>query len=712
MNETAYFSAEEIARFNIQNLPDLIEGALKMGGKVTQDYTLYAGAGHRNTFLFKIHKYDPLTEEYQDQMTIEHKDNEISAKEKDMVKFTLDNINGIYSSVRHIKGLAFRAKEPNIQVQESVHVTFNLDMIDFNRISVNLSKVSINSLNFGESTSKFPSNISNILILSSDGLRLFYNNGLLDISDIATELVGQLNKLENQLTKIFNTSSKIVLNQSWVYSTLVDLEPLYHLYDIGSMKRMGSERPVVGYLFSQKDIISNIFENVTSDTVKGLLNAGASARLDISLDTVWDHNLNLTISDGFLFKGYTPINNTGSIGNTFVLSPAQASELMIVSTNAARYHSSKANVSVVIDVHEIDILSFTEYLASIDIDAEGILHYVKMEPDSKFARALPKRMSLEYFNSDVMRLMYTEKLLTLEDIEESVYSIIRENISKMLEEDTKMKVNFNENLLEFDSDILHMDHNEPVTFDIHSSGKMRITGERSVRMGGFITKQLELPLPGVKYWNVTYKLLLPKYINVLGQPRVGNSTVEYSAPIVNQGSDGRDELRVTIYGESKEGYKDEVLEINIKVDIDITLWFFLSKIIIPIGLFTILILVIVVLKLFYRYKVKKIDELLSDPEVVIEEEDYSSSMRGRSYKTPKRGAIEKERHIREIDVDSTSSTDYKEQLSDIMPRGVIKKKGKYRSWGNRKTRTSKTKPKPVGRRSKAGHAGTKRRRRH
>jgi len=309
-------------------------------------------------------------------------------------------------------------------------------------------------------------------------------------------------------------------------------------------------------------------------------------------------------------------------------------------------------------------------------------------------------MTLDYYNSDALRLVYTEGLLDLEEIEDSLYSMIEENISNMLEEDVKMFIDFNEELLEFDGDVANMADSQPVTFGIRSRGKMRITENKLVRMGGLVTKQLELPLIGVKYWNVSYKLVLPKYIHILGRPKVKNSTIDYMGPMLDRNSEDRDELYISINGQTLEDDFNDALEVNIKMDIDISIWFFLSKIVIPIILFIILCIVIVFLKLHRRYKKKKIDQLMSDPDVVVDEGEDTEGMGGRSFKKPSRVVTEKDRRKMAIDTKVIRKEDYSARLEELRPMRAmgLEKSGKKGRRRGRKHKPSRGKRKDAGRR--------------
>jgi hypothetical protein len=285
MNETMYFTEEEISRYDIKSLSDLIEGSLKLGAKVTQDLTLYAGAGYKVSYGLKVHHFEPTSEDYKDQLSITHKSNEVTSINKERVKFTLDNRNGIYSSIRNINNIALRANIPNVQTKESVHINFDIDMKEFDSVVLNQSTITIHSLYLRESVSKLPSNFSDIIFLAADGIRLFYDNGIFVESDLEGDIDAQLTRFENQLTRNFNATTHVVINLSWNYNTITELEPLYYLQDTGSLSRMGSERAIVGYLSTPVMINSKVFENVSSSTVEGLLNGGAIGRLELAIST-------------------------------------------------------------------------------------------------------------------------------------------------------------------------------------------------------------------------------------------------------------------------------------------------------------------------------------------------------------------------------------------------------------------------------------------
>ena len=676
LNASAFFSSSELEKYNIQSLSDLLDGSLKMGSKVTMDLRLVARAGYKMIYEFIAPKYTATSDKYYDQLLISHILNEAPSSSKERVRFSLDNTAGVVSTYRLIKNLVLRNREPNQQTKEAISFKFELDMPSFDAVTIGNSTIQINSLSLSDSQHDLPSNITDNLIFSTDGLRLYYNNGIIDLSDIESALSSEFSRLENQFTRVFNDTTRVSFSATWELSTITSMEPLYFLSNTDSLLRMGAERPILGQLHCEQVVSANLFDNVSSDAVIGLLNAGVIAKLDLSISSQYSYTYNLSIPSGLIFRGQKSDFQSPTGGFGYTLTRAESTDLILTSEDPVKYSSSMANISVKIDFHKLEILGLSEYLAYVRINADGQLHYIEIEQNSKFARALPKGMTIGYYNSDALRLAYTAGLLDLEEIQESMYSIIKENISQMLKEQLKMTVTFNPEMLEFDGDIDHMDDLVPISFKIRASGKMKITEERLVRMGGFVTKKLKLPLQGVKYWNVTYKLILPEHVKILGSPKVENNSVDYSGPFIETTSSGRDELRLTIYGDPLEGYDSDALEVNMEVDIDITLWFFLSQIMIPIILFIILCIVIVALKVYRHYKETRLDKLLREPELMVEEEDTTSGISGRSIKKPSKQMYIKERRRKDInELEFDSETDYKEQLREIMPRQVMKDKG-------------------------------------
>lgn len=682
LTESAFFSEYELMKYNIQNLPDLIEGSLKAGATITQDLKLFANAGHKNSYLFHVKNLGTSEGASHDQLSIEQENNEISSLNKDKVKLTIDNTIGDSYFIKPIKNFTLKVVEPNQQKKENIDIEFNIEMVDIDEILIKDSKISVHALNLRETVKKLPTNFSDLAILSADGIRLFYYNGIINLTELEQDLDFELRKIELEFSKMLNTSSGVSLFLDWNISSVLDLLPLYHLDEMGSYDRMGTVPPIVGTLFSNDIINYNYFGNYSDDLLIGLLNAGAVADLDLSIDTNYDYTFNLTLHNDLLLlnKIHTGIDIIGR--QWYRLNSNDLKHLKIGSKKSVNYESSKANIEVKIDIHEIDIVSFTEYVASVKIESTGILHHLKMDPNTRFSMALPKKVTLDYFNSDALRLIYSEDLLDFEDVEEDIYSAIRENISKMVKEDFSLSVDFDEDRLTFDGDIDNMDDKIPVKFNIQASGKMRIKENKMVRMGGFITKQIEIPMTGMKNWNVTYILILPQYIDIYGSPWVNNNGFNYSGPIVEQNSDGRYELRLQVIGATEE---ENEIEVVVNVEIDITIWFFLNKIIIPLLLFIILLILIIVIKVRRRQKSKKLEKLLEDEEMSIDDDyysvepDYYSHDHHGDERAYKRGwdqssigsSIPKKRgggKTRRIDYDSGVGDDYSQQLRELVPR--------------------------------------------
>lgn len=678
---SAYFNEDELAKYDIQSASDLLEGSLKVGATITQNIKLFANAGHKNRYIFNVPLLGTIPDQSQNQLIIAHPYlDEITPRNNYKVQFTNDNTYGNISFVKHIKGLELRARYPNKQTKENIRINFDFNMHDFDNININKSRVLINSVKLKNTLVKLPSNITDIEILSADGIRLFYENGIINLQELQTELDSELAKIRDEIMGVLNISTEIILGINWSMASVSGVVPMYHLTDTVSLKRMGSERPISGYLYSHNSLKPGYFESVSSLVIKGLLNAGAKGEVDLKIKTGYDYIINLTLPPGFRIENLPHLPSSIKSVYEYFIEPDKLEQLIFVSEKPTYYHSSEADVEVRIDFHEIEVLGFNEYKGSVKIDSVGILQHIKVDPDSRFSKALPEQITMDYYNSDALRLLYTEKLLNLSEIEDDMYLIIKENVSKMLDEDLKMRVDFDEEMLKFDGNVSRMDDVIPINFQIHASGKMRITEERLVRMGSFVTKQIELPLSGIRYWNVTYILILPQYIDILGSPWVEETSTDYFGPIVERNSDGRYVLEITIHGDSEE---IEEFEIIVNLDIDLTIWFFLSKIVIPLVLSIVLLILIIVITFMRRYKAKKLKKMQEEEDLLVEEEEYHSRRGVRAIFSWREETLDKapasydEKRFRKQKVPETDE-DYSERLRELAPGIGSEKKKRFR----------------------------------
>jgi hypothetical protein len=720
LNEDSYFSQQEQTRYNIRHFEDLIEGTLKMGATVTQNLKLFANAGHINTFIFNVKQFSIShrggrggsdsrqgQELEHDQLLIDHPESTVSSPDKSMVSFTLDNSNGLSYVTKSIKGLKLYSKKPNRMIREKVEIEYNFDLRDYDTLIINNSKITINALKLDRLLSDLPSNFSNLAILSADGIRLFFNNGIVNLSRLDAELEMELDRISGEFEQVLNTTTLVDLGIKWDSDSVVNLTPLYYLDDTNKYYRMGSERQVTGYLSSMNTIKLGLVEDASVELVRGLLNAGAKATLDISIKSKYNYKYNLTLPVGANLFGHNPIDLTNEGRYKYLLSPLQLKKIVLESNIAPRYASSKASIEVDIDLHEIEILGFTEYKGHIKVTARGTLNHLLMEPNSRFSRSLPKEMTMDYFNSDALRLIYTEELLNFTEIEDEMYSVLQENITKLLDEDFKMHVDFDSARLKFDGNVDLMNDVEPIYFRIEASGKMRISENRLVKMGGFITKQIQLPTAGVENWNVTYNFILPKYIEIIGNPWVSETNTEYVGPNVDESTDNRYKLSVTIVGdqpaESETADYSEEFELEINIDIDITLWFFLNKIVLPIVLMIILIITIIMISILRRRKKKRLAKLKDELGLTVDDEDLlelneTQTGTDTGIWTPiKRDGFN--RRFRNKNISGTKryatgyrqDEDYSERLRELVPEQEKRQNRPPRSMVGNQTRTQKQK---------------------
>jgi len=212
IDEHAYFSDSELNEYNITNVNELIEGSLKMGAKITQTLKLGAKAGHYNEFEISVPRYSLY--QHPDQLTISHPKDEDKESDYLVVK-RIDNKDGNQSEFEYLHDIVLRASNPTpalkTGVKEEVYIQLELDVINFNEIYLRDSILEISVVDLRESTIELPQNITELYFMSSDGIRLFYENGVIDETDIQDEINEELTKTSDSLEEKLNSTNPIDL---------------------------------------------------------------------------------------------------------------------------------------------------------------------------------------------------------------------------------------------------------------------------------------------------------------------------------------------------------------------------------------------------------------------------------------------------------------------------------------------------------------------
>ena len=357
-----------------------------------------------------------------------------------------------------------------------------------------------------------PSFISNLDFMPSDGVRLFIDNGFFSWNNVYQKTIKPLEeKMKSTIEEsVFNQTLDITFN--WDEETTTDsLTP----YEINNM----NNDPAIKAILKDSNVDLQIYD-ITSRAVFGLINSGAEANItkeDINfgddLNKIgYDYNVTLYLPDGLYLDGlnvYTWNETTSYFGE-------------FESEIAPSYDEQEKNTIIVIEVTSTDLnlLSFftgkTEFTFGIDFKETS--NYNVTELPEEFS--LPEKVSLNYLNSDALRLCIEEKAFSQDDVDvflnsekEAFEQILRNMLSGLDINANVNKGNF-EKSLQWDGDISNMDAETPVEVDSSAHSSYPIPFELSLLPPKFNVPALSFNFKGIEDNDVTYKIIFPNGISV------------------------------------------------------------------------------------------------------------------------------------------------------------------------------------------------------
>ena len=512
-------------------LDDVLKGTLKMGAVINKAFTFKADAGYKNTFILTVPEYVKIISEDED-------DSDETAT------WTLNNLNAtnIYQVNESSKILIIEARSQNPVNREEVLTNLTIDMDNFDEIYL-YGIVDIRSVNVTKYNVSLPSNIKNLSYISSDGLRMALENGLVEWEDIEREINNITKDAEQTLNSTFNTTIK--LNFTWFELNKKDY----------NLSNMGSDRPVNATFIGLNETNStkiepNLFGDFDADTITGILNAGAKYNFTVSaseenytIKMILPENMNLTSISKAEYK-----EDDGR--NSYLFNSKIGLSCTLFSDIAPEYNESRAFLDVLIDMHNIDIFGM---MLSIDLNAEAQIYCIELSDVD-----MPENITMKYINSDCLRLLYDMGIIKQSDIDN-----ITDGIKKSLEENLtnalggNVSISIHTDLTGY-YNINNMSDDIPVKISANAHISISLEQASSNKQAmtlSFLTFPLEFPLSGMEGFNTTYKIILPKGINVI-QATDTLGRLEHGTT-----KDGRTYLTVTL---------NETEEDKISITIDAT----------------------------------------------------------------------------------------------------------------------------------------------
>ncbi|MCX6667454.1 MAG: hypothetical protein NTV74_04350, partial [Euryarchaeota archaeon] len=424
------------------NAHNFVNGVLDMGAEVSYAFNLKAEAGWTNTFTYGL----PSTMMLKSANTVVTAGNEIT--------WTVDNINGDAVSEQATLSIQFKTPSLPKQTSEDIVLEFELDGRNAKSIDLktNILAKSVDIRNY----SILPDSITNLDFVTSDGIRLFIDNGFTSwdsfynktIKPVETAVISTIEKssLNQTLTTLFSWSPETTTNCSTPY-------------DITNMNK----EPPIKAKVSNNDITLKICD-VSARALFGLIDSGATANIS-STDINFGDKLNET---GYPYNGsfYLPDNISLAGEKIYKWNQSKSISGEFKSDDAPEYSNEKIQTIIEIEFSGLDLNLFGLFTGKAELTSnlymkETSNYYVTTLPDEF---TLPDKVKLGYLNSDAFRLCVEENVFGGEKVSaflDNERELFENRLTSLL---PGLKINglvkrddFDQSVASWDGEIINMD---------------------------------------------------------------------------------------------------------------------------------------------------------------------------------------------------------------------------------------------------------------
>ena len=458
-----------------------------------------------------------------------------------------------------------------------------------------------------------PDFISNINFMPADGIRLFIDNGLLTWDNIYDKSVKSIQQ------KIKSNIEESFLNQTLDFIFIWDNETTTNCLEPYNISKM-DDKPNIKAILTESNIDLKIF-NISSRAFFGLINSGADASISKE-DINFGDNLS-KIGYNYNVSLYLPNNLYLDNKNIYTWNDSTPISGKFKSDNATTYvHEDKNSViEIEIKSSDLNLFSFlaakTELTFGVNLNAERNIHVTTLPVEFK----LPKKISLNYLNSDAFRLCIEENVFDEDSInnflvnEKQNFEDLFIRLLPGLNVNSDIKKDVFENSLIWDKDISKMDANNPIKISTYGYSSYPIPFDFSIILPNFDIPPKTFNFTGLINENITYKIIFPNGLSI----EVNDSL---NKAIIKELSDGRQYIEITFSGSES----NVTCEVSCKMIPSIL---FVIGIFIPciVGLVITIILIVLIFMMRKKRKIKR-----AAPKV--KEEEDLTGYEGEEYYIP------------------------------------------------------------------------------
>jgi len=526
---SAFFSMNETV-----NTHDFINGVLDMSAEVFYEFTLQAELGWDNIYTVTLPAtiFPPYTN---------------GKKDGDRIQWEVENEHGFqYSTTAE---LSVKLKDPTTPSLETddILLAFELDASDAKQISLttNILAKHIDIRNY----EMLPESVTDLNVISADGMRLFINNGLTTWDEFYQKTLANITR--DAVLVIENSSFNQTLDATfrWNDETTANCSNPYNITHM-------DDRPAIQAELIDDDVDLQIC-GISSRALFGLIHTGATANISAN-DVNFGDDLGQI---GYLYNStiHLPDNLYLDGENSYTWNQSESLSGGFASDVATNYTDEQIETLIEIEVSSTDLnlLSFftgkTELTLGLFIQEEKNYSVTSL-PDPF---TLPEKVLLDYLNSDALRLCMEEGVFSEEEMstfltsEKQLFENKMTTILPNLEIDGHVNRNAFDGSLMWDGNIGDMDANDPVQVVSYAHSSYPHSFGLSFIPPSFEISNQSLSVRGLQNQDVTYRMIFPH----------GISSVEVSdslgRAVVDKTDDGRYYVEIS-FNASESGLVDDV----------------------------------------------------------------------------------------------------------------------------------------------------------
>ena len=568
-----------------------LNGILDMGAQIRYLFSFKAKLGWNNTYAVNIgddYDFQKQTNGTWDGGTI--------------IEWEIKNTNGLETSKSGL--LVLKDKNPTtVETKEDIFLDFQLNATGKDtilQIGILANAIDIQNYNV------LPDFVSDMSYIPADGIRLFVGSGLFSWDDVYQNTIKPIeHKIKSNIeTSRFNQTLDLVFN--WDEKTTINS---VDSYDLQNMDR----NPIAKAILTDENIDLKIFD-ISARGLFGLVNTGAKATAGKN-DINFGENLN-SIGYPYSVSLIIPSDITLDGKNTYTWNDTIAFQGDILSEKSPKYLNEEIETIIEINAENTDLnlLSFftgqTELIFGLNLRETKQYNVTKVS--DKFS--LPEQISLDYINSDGLRLCVEEGIFQEGDIdsflqnERVLFENKLKNTLKNLEINAHVDRDAFYNSLTWDGDINKMDHEKPVKTSSYAYSSYPAAFDLSLVLPSFKIPEQKYYFSGIENQSVKYKMIFPKGISL-------DVDDIYEKSEVKEMDDGRNYIEISFSPEESN------LTVEVTCNIRPSILFILGTLM-PcfITLFIAIILIVVVIIL--RRKKKKRKAVIIEEGSSYGEEEY------------------------------------------------------------------------------------------